>query len=222
MARIELEVKFVKQAHYERPAYGYGYETVYIYKFEDSEGKIYVWKTTTILKKDGMDGEYDIMYTRPASEVFPYVGARIKIKATVKEESEYHGEKQTVINRVKVVDIIENGLSKEEKKESYKQKQLDSLKGGDFIWKKMPYRQYKNHYADCEKVVGSYSEDGTVDVIIREGRLKNSGVRGEHIDVYVFRNENNEPRCYRAVSVENAYARLIKDYPDHEWRYVAC
>lgn len=221
MARIELDVKFIKESHYDRPGYGYrnSYETVWVYKFQDSDGKIYVWKTTNILMRDEMDGDYHIMYTKDRSEVIPNVGALIKIRASVKGESEYKGEKQTVLTRVKVVEIIENAISEEEKREAYKLSQIKSLKEGDFIWKKMPYRQYKNHYSDCEKIIDSYDvENGTIDVIIRDGRLKNSGVRGQLYYYWIFKDDTKElVRTIKAVSYENAYKRVTENSPDREW-----
>lgn len=60
--------------------YSYYGETNYIYKFVDVNGDIIVWNTSNYLEKD--KDEY-------------------RFKATVKEHSEYKGEKQTVVNRPK-------------------------------------------------------------------------------------------------------------------------
>ena len=89
----------------------------------------------------------------------------------------------------------------------------------------MKYRQYKKHYADCETVAGSYDDGGghyeaTIDVIIRNGRLKASGVRGKFYRGYQMQNESGEMVTYRAVSEENALRRANKEYPDHEWECV--
>ena len=87
----------------------------------------------------------------------------------------------------------------------------------------MPYKQYKMHYSDCETVKGSFTRSdsryggSTISVIIRKGRLKNSGVRGEHYSGYRFVNEIGQHATYRAVSVDNAERRINKDYPNHEW-----
>ena len=212
-------VRFIKESKYERPSFDWNRysETVHIYKLQDEDGKIYVWKTTGLLAKeeriyrDGVD--WDCVTT-----CIP-VDSVIKIKFSIKEESEYKGEKQTVIQRVKVLEIIYKAQTEEEKREVYKENQLDSLQEGDFIWKRMPYRQYKNHYADCEKIIDSYNcEEGTIDVIIRAGRLKNSGVRGQCYYYWVFKDDTKElVRTIKAVSFENAYNRVTKENPGHEW-----
>jgi hypothetical protein len=47
--------------------------------------------------------------------------------------------------------------------------------------KRMLYRQYKKAYADCKIVPGTYDSDSkTVVVLLPEGRMKPSGVRGDH------------------------------------------
>jgi len=214
-------VKYIKLAKYDRPGYGWNsWETVYIHKFEDTDGNIYVWKTTKMFIKEVVDEKGICSY-----ETAP-VGSTVEIKFSVKGESEYHGEKQTVIQRVKIINIIDRALTREEKLEIKKQEQLESLVGDDFIWRNMPYRQYKNHYADCEILAGSYKDtdaagrpaDRTVDVIIREGRLKNSGVRGQCYYYWVFKNEAEDfVRTIKAVSFENAYNRVVKENPGSEW-----
>ena len=62
------------------------YESFYgimnIYTFLDNNGNIFMWKTSNNIKND--------------------VGDKIKIQGTIKEHSEYKGNKQTVLTRVKV------------------------------------------------------------------------------------------------------------------------
>ena len=190
---MEKVVKLVNEYCYTINSYsGYGYEDVHIYKFVDEEDKIYVWKTTNFLQVEGKE----VGGLTPAHEIFPPVGSVVRIKFTDKGESVYKGEKQIKINRVKCLEIIDRALSSDEKREIKKQEQEASLKGGDFIWEEMPYKQYKEHYSDCETVAGSFHryQDGTsyISVIIREGRLKNSGVRGEHYRGWLFTNELGE------------------------------
>ena len=60
--------------------YGFFSDANYIYKFKDDNGDIIVWYTTSIIDTD--NEEY-------------------RFKATIKEHSEYRGEKQTVVNRPK-------------------------------------------------------------------------------------------------------------------------
>ena len=51
--------------------------------------------------------------------------------------------------------------------------------------KRMHYSQYKNHYSDCQTVPGSYDKvTKSVEVILPEGRVKPSGVRGKRFHGY--------------------------------------
>lgn len=81
--RREFICRLVGHFCYESNFGGYGYwtdNTMHIYKFKDENGDIVVWNTATYLDDD--KPEY-------------------KFKATIKEHSEYKGEKQTVISRPK-------------------------------------------------------------------------------------------------------------------------
>ena len=90
----------------------------------------------------------------------------------------------------------------------------------------MPYRQYKEHYSDCETVIVSFDRhedshgichgDPTIKVIIRAGRLKNSGVRGKHFYWFKFEDGNGRVLCYRAVCEENARKQMTKGHPERE------
>lgn len=66
------------------------YGVMYIHVFEDDDENRLVWKTSKAL----LDDEYE-RYAR---------GAILKIRGTVKRHSEYRGEKQTEISRVKVLE----------------------------------------------------------------------------------------------------------------------
>lgn len=209
MARVDMRVKLVGEYQYDRQKYaGYGYETVNIYKMADDNGNIYVWKTTSWL----------VFNDEPINR-----GSVIVIAATVKGESEYNGEKQTEINRVKVKEVIEMGKSweqiqaeREQAREAKRAEQLASLKGEDFVWT-MPYKQYKERYADCETVIDSFVRPRFggcyIDVIIREGRLKASGVRGKHFHSYRLVWEEEDGRhtgAFVAVDYEHAEAQFHK------------
>lgn len=79
----------------------------------------------------------------------------------------------------------------------------------------MKYSAYKQHYADCRTVPGTYDASSkTVEVIVPEGRMKPSGVRGERFHEYRFwytRNGGQPCEMYlRAVKVENAERRFLK------------
>ena len=54
----------------------------------------------------------------------------------------------------------------------------------------------------------------TIKVIIRKGRLKNSGVRGEKFSRYAFILEDGTRRVFRAICYDNAEKRLRKEYPN--------
>lgn len=202
--RMNMVVTLVSEYAY-CTRFGYTEQVNYIYKFKDDEDNEIVWKTTKVLGKEYI--------TEKGNEGVIGVnkGDKIEIKATVKAHSIYRDNEQTVITRVKVLDIIEKALTQEEKDEIKQAEQLETLTGEDFIYT-MPYRQYKEHYADCELLAGSWNEqERTVGVIVREGRLKNSGVRGRQFSDYMFKNSNGRCRCIYAVSEENAWKRLEKE-----------
>lgn len=205
------------------PSYaGYGYDDKRIYKFEDEGGKVYVWKTTNKFLVKTVPDE------SPKHEDVWTFGRRndlVEIRASVKGESEYKGEKQTELTRCKLINVLEHAPTKEELQAAKKAEQLASLKGEDFIWV-MPYKQYKEHYADCETVAGSferrdygrsYGGGAVISVIIREGRLKASGVRGKKFHSYEMTNELGQKTAYVAVCEDNAIRRAEKDFPEHKW-----
>lgn len=228
MARITLEVTMMNIYSFEAPAYGYGYETRYIYTMQDQEGKQYVWKTTAYMgyETEAEDG-WIIKGEKKLAFIAINKGDVIKIAATIKSEGEYKGVPQTELTRVKVIERTfkaktpeEIRAEKEAEAKAKKQEQLDSIQGGDFAWT-MPYKQYKEHYSDCETVTGSFerhqNRPATITVIIREGRLKASGVRGEHYSGYEFKFTEDGKEwtiTYRAVKEENALKRLMKDFPE--------
>lgn len=164
------------------------YGIMHIYLFSDSDNKVLCWKTTT--KMETSKGDV------------------IRISASVKGVEDYKGTTQTVIQRVKVLEIISKYVDVKSAK------QLESLSENDFVWN-MEYSRYKEHYSDCETVAGSYnSRYKTIDVIIRDGRLKNSGTRGMHYSGYQFKLSDGGKICFRAVSEENAKKQLLKMYPE--------
>lgn len=205
--RIEKQVTLTGEYSFYRRAFsGYRDEEVYIYKMTDAEGKVYVWKTPSVLHMDTVVGDYIETYCPRKGDVFV-------IKATVKGETEYKGEPQTEVNRVKVTEII----SKYEEVVVEKQKKSVDLEAGDRIVE-MTYANYKKHYADCETVEGSYDDEfRTIKVIVRAGRMKASGTRGEHFKGYELVNAKGEHITYRAVCEENALKRANKEHPGEEW-----
>lgn len=236
MAKIEkVPVQLTGVYQYSAPSYsGYGYETRYIYTMTADDGTVYVWKTTTFMTvhvpyvgKPGMHN-FEDRKGNPIDHAAVNKGDRIVISASVKGDSEYNGQPQTELTRVSVKEVLFKAKTKAEieaereaERNAKRQEQLDTLGESDFIWR-MPYKQYKEHYSDCETVIGSYEKTNyhpaTIQVIIRRGRLVPSGVRGQHYSWYEFfviHNDGSKTRtCYRAVSEDNAQKRCEKDYPD--------
>lgn len=228
-ARPIMTVTMTGVHEYEAPSYGgYGYETRYVYTMSDEVGNVYVWKTSAVLyerveaaRRDAM--EYDETTDKWYAHKHIQRGDIIRITATIKGESEYKGVRQTVLSRVKLIErVYDAEQDRMAHHEARKTEQANSIKPGDIVWE-MPYRQYKEHYADCETVIDSFnSHDGqcpaTIRVIIREGRLKASGVRGQHYsgyEFYVVTGTGEKLRVvYRAISEETALRRLGKEYPD--------
>jgi hypothetical protein len=210
--RITREVVLINDFSY-ISKYGYLEQENYIYTMKDADGNIFVWKTTKLLVIEIPDKRNELDCIRK--------GDKMKITGTVKEHGDYKGENQTVLTRCKYSLIAH----KPDEKTIKREQQLLSLRDGDFI-QKMPYKQYKEHYADCETVAGSYVKDdylpATIEVIIRAGRLKKSGVRGEHFSGYTFITDTGGKVSYRAVSEKNARKQLKKDFPNSEgWELFA-
>ena len=236
MARVELNVEISGIYSFKVPAYGYGPdETMYIYKMIDETGTVYVWKTKTFWcypVYDGVDPDTANFFDSKGRAYDPQMivkGDKLVIAATVKGQSEYNGQTQTELQRVKAKDRIFHAKSyqdiqreKKAEKDRRKQEQLDSIGEHDFVWT-MPYKQYKEHYSDCETLIDSFVRPDerlkygvcTIKVIIREGRLKASGVRGEHFSGYGFSFTYNGERTdcvFRAVCEDNALHQLEKQF----------
>ena len=212
--RIELTVTLI--GDYEFVSY-YGYieNLNHIYTLKDEDGNMFVWKTSNTLGMDTMDDNGDEIWYGVRK------GDKIQIKATVKDHSEYKGTPQTVLTRVKVTEILERALTYEQKQELKRQDQIASIQEGDQILN-MSYRNYKEHYGDCETVAGSYcDETRTIDVIVRDGRLKPNGVRGRRFSDYLFKHPSGRCRCIYAVCEENAWRRLEKEFDNTEDWYLA-
>lgn len=88
---------------------------------------------------------------------------------------------------------------------------------------RMLYSAYKKHYPDCETVRGSYdSESKSIIVIIPDGRMKSSGVRGKrfmwlHYDGVEIATGRAVSTMIKATSRENAEKQLAKYYSDCIW-----
>ena len=81
----------------------------------------------------------------------------------------------------------------------------------------MLYRRYKQHFADCETVVGSYDKKTkTIDVLVPDGRMKPSGTRGQTFHYMEFKGveiaTGRPVRCtIKATCLTNAIKRLSSD-----------
>jgi len=76
--KIQIELTYVKFFHYDTM-----FGTIWIHKFEDNNGNIFVWKTSKALT--------DIKCSD-----------NLKLKGSIKEHNEYKGEKQTILTRCKI------------------------------------------------------------------------------------------------------------------------
>lgn len=192
----------------------YGYNRSFnIYVLEDAEGNTIVWKTSSMMMVDEGINRPNYYIKR---------GDKLSINATVKDHKEYKGTNQTVILRPKYK-VLSKSLTREEHLDMKAKELLATLQDGDYTWE-IPFKQYKQHYSDCETVPGSFKE-GTqyqpkalITIIVRKGRMKKSGVRGETFGYYTFRNELGKEITYKAVSEENATKRVNKENPGHTWK----
>ena len=148
-------------------SYDTKYGTTYIYTFKDEEENLIVWKTSSCLWINELDEHGD--------NILIHKGDKISFTATIKEHSEYQGVKQTMVQRLKDISMIEKKETVTNEQKAEKQRSL--LEQGDVVYT-MTYSRYKKHYPDCEIVCGSYNPDSrTVDVIVKKGRMKEQDAR---------------------------------------------
>ena len=99
--KVTLDVTLAFEATYEVSSFsGYGVTEMTVYGFKDEAGNVFIWKTGSVLcVEKEVKGRL----------VFDYAhkGDRVRIKATIKDHSEYKGTKQTVLTRVKLVEFID-------------------------------------------------------------------------------------------------------------------
>lgn len=216
--RLTVKATFKKSVEYTNYKFSYYGTTHFIHTFEDEAGNIIVWKSTNTVfyLNDGKENP-----ARKGDTEVITRGSVVELTGTVKDHSTYKDTEQTVVTRCKFK-LIERAKTAAEIQQEKIEAQNASIGANDFIWE-MPYRQYKEHYSDCETVIGSYDDhtdsrgnrhgDPTIKVIIREGRLKKSGVRGEHFYGFEFTDAEGKTICVRAVSEENALKQLKKKFP---------
>ena len=98
--KVEVEATFLNGYEYES-TYGWRTTTTLIATFETEDGNKLVWKTSTAFKRT--DGAF--AFPDKTSETgWRRVerGTKMHLTGTVKEHSEFRGEKQTVLTRAKV------------------------------------------------------------------------------------------------------------------------
>jgi len=211
--RIAVKVTYKKSFEYKDYKFSYYGTTHYIHNFVDAEGNTIVWKSTKLVE-----------YVEGDKCEFVTEGSVVELTATIKDHSVYKETEQTVVSRCKFK-MLERAKTAYEIKQEKVKAQEASIGEGDYVWE-MPYRQYKEHYSDCETIIDSFDrhEDSrgyahgepTIKVIIRAGRLKKSGVRGEHYKGFKFTTDTGATVTYRAISEETARRRMKKEYPNSD------
>ena len=202
----KLTIKAIYLKRFSFPSY---YGETQVHKFADEQGNILVWKTSNFVEQV-KDGYY---------ESIPK-GSVIEIKCSVKEHNKYKGEEQTVVVRCKF-NLIEKAKTECKKLEEKRNKQFSSLQ-----ILTMTYKNYKEHYSDCETLAGSFSADNgraEIDVIVRAGRMVKSGVRGHRFSTYVLQNKETKIKmCFYAVCEENAFKQAAKEkgFNPDEWKCI--
>ena len=219
--RLTVTAVYKKRVEYTDYKFSYYGTTHFIHLFEDVEGNTIIWKSTNLVEYIN-DGSEDPK--RKDDLEFVTKGSTVELTGTVKEHGQYKDMEQTVVSRCKFK-LVERAKTEDEIRQEKIEAQKATLTDKDFIWE-MPYRQYKEHYSDCETIIGSFNRhedsrgipqsDPTIKVIIREGRLKNSGVRGQRFSYYTFQKDNHV-RTYRAVCEENARKQMKKEFHDADY-----
>ena len=90
--KVQIEAVLVIEGSFES-YFGYRPTTTYVYTFTDDDDNDFVWKTSS----------WDNMTWGSHPAPILEIGDRAIITGTIKEHSEYKGEKQTVLTRCKVV-----------------------------------------------------------------------------------------------------------------------
>ena len=219
--RLTITVTYKHRFEYTDYKFSYYGTTHFTHIFEDSEGNTIVWKSTNMVEyiNDGSENP-----KRKGDVEFVTKGSKVELTGSVKEHGSYKDQEQTVVTRCKFK-LVERAKTDLEIQQEKVEAQNASIGENDLVWE-MPYRQYKEHYSDCETIIGSFDRhedshgnchgDPTIKVIIREGRLKNSGVRGKHFRTYEFKTDEGKFVRYRAVCEENARKQLKKDFPNSD------
>ena len=214
-SKVTLTLNVARVAEYTME-FGWSVKKQFIYIMRDGEQNEFVWKTSTYPGVDTIedDGSVTTDFVREHDT--------IEIKGTIKEYTTYKGKEQTVLTRCKVISIKERAKTKTEMDAEKASQQLASLIDEDFTWK-MPYRQYKEHYSDCETLAGSFHyerQEAMITVIIRTGRLKASGTRGKFYSIFELANEKGKHIFVKAISWQTAWKQVKNIDNSCQWEMV--
>lgn len=85
----------------------------------------------------------------------------------------------------------------------------------------MKYAAYKQHYADCTTVPGTYNPvSKTIEVIVPDGRMKASGTRGQRYNYYRFSGVNLATGRAVELSVKAiTHANAVKQLPQQGYTW---
>jgi len=95
--KIQLELTYISSASYEFQISAWTSQTNFIHKFLDNSGNIFIWKTA---KHIGEFVNGKKWYDRDRIDV--NAGYNLKLKGSIKDHSEFRGEKQTILTRCKI------------------------------------------------------------------------------------------------------------------------
>lgn len=91
--KISIEATFTHEVSYDTQ-----FGTQYIYFFKDEAGNTLAWKTSAMLWINDLDEN--------GNNIFIRKGDRISFTASIKDHSEYKGEKQTMLQRVRKIQMV--------------------------------------------------------------------------------------------------------------------
>ena len=192
---MTVVAKLIKRVSVDNPFSYSRWDTIQVHIFEDREGRKYVWKTNTW----------------PSIEA----GNIYKFEGNFKEEKEYKGEMETILTRCRNFELVEE-MKKVKIPVLTRQDQMKTLQDGDELVT-MPYSRFKQHYSDCEKLVGSFEAHGCgqgaemlITVIVRKGRMKPSGSRGKHYSYFRYEKPDGFYLDIKAISKDTADKRVPK------------
>ena len=204
--------------------------TVKTAKYNDNyRAYIYVFEDTTTRRAYSCitSRQLYIEATQETLKVGDVVEFKCGVTDTIKS---FRGIEQTKIVRCAQfilrghIDLGDETTQRALKRIQDKERQLTGIKQGDTLYT-MTYSNYKKYYSDCETLIDSFepaseSKAAIITVIVRAGRLKESGTRGRQYSYYVFQEVgkgNTEQVTIKAICEGNARKQLKHRYPNQTW-----